>query len=401
MISQKQLQTIQQANKFINIAHGAVRSGKSVALNYLWIAYCKHGPPGELAMVGKTERTLKRNIIKPLSSMLGSDLKYNQGTGELYIGKRVCYVYGANDERSADKIQGATLAGALCDEISLYPQSFWEMLITRLSVPGAQLFGTTNPDSPYHYLKIDWLDNPAIDLFQIKYNIDDNPFLDGDYVHRLKTSFKGIFYKRYILGEWVLAEGVIYDMFSDENVVDNGAGQYTIIGVDYGISNPTVFLKLKFNDASKITVTDEYYYKSDKQKTDTELADAFDKFTAGEQIMAVYCDPSALSFITELKKRRYRIKDADNDVLSGISTVSTMFGNRNLFVAEKCENLRRELSVYSWDSKAQLKGEDKPLKEHDHAPDALRYAVYSHFKNYSAFPVVLSTSKRKNKYSDF
>jgi PBSX family phage terminase large subunit len=399
MLTAKQTEYLNCANSRLNILWGSVRSGKTFVQNLKWIHYCQTGPVGNLVLCGKTERTIKRNVIEPIKEILGNNAYTRQG--EFWIGKRKCDVVGVNDARAEEKIRGATLAGAGCDEISLYPESFFDMLRTRLSVPGAQLFGTSNPDSPYHWLKTQYLDNPDLDLYQSQFTLDDNAEnLDPAYIADLKNNTYGLFYRRYILGEWVLADGLVYDMF-DTQTSENSHGCKTIISVDYGIANPTCFLKIRFNDNHKIVVTDEYYYdyqKTGKQKTDSELAAGLTEFIGNDPITAVYIDPSALSFVNEVKKLRLRVKSVDNEVIPGIAFLSRMFGNRILWVSDKCNNTLRQLTTYSWDPKKQLQGIDAPIKKDDHAMDALRYGVYSHFKNYSPFPQVLSSPVRVNKY---
>jgi PBSX family phage terminase large subunit len=392
MITEKQVNFLKNCNKRINIRWGSVRSGKTFIQNLNWISYCKNGPVGNLVICGKTERTIKRNIIEPVKEILDKEAYTKQG--EFWIGNRKCDIVGANDERAEEKIRGATLAGAYCDEISLYPQSFFDMLDTRLSIPGAKLFGTTNPDSPHHWLKKNYLDNPNKSIYHAKFELNDNADnLDPIYLQDLKSKCSGLFYRRYILGEWVLAEGVVYDMFGKDCIVtETPQCNHTIIGIDYGIANPTCFVKIQFDDNEKVYVTDEYYYdykKNNKQKTDTELADDLIHFIGNDKV-TVYVDPSALSFIVELKKRRLRVKNADNNVLNGIAFISQYFHNKHLYIKKQCDILIKQLGIYSWDQKAQIQGIDKPLKIEDHACDAMRYAIYSHFQKYARIIIPFS-----------
>lgn len=405
MITKKQIEFLKNCNSRFNFLWGSVRSGKTFITNLKWIQYCKTAPEGNLLMSGKTERTLKRNVLDPIANILGNDFHY--GNGEVVIGGRKCDIVGVNDSRSEERIRGATLAGAYCDEISLYTENFFDMLATRLSVKGSQLFGTSNPDSPYHWFKTQYLDNTARDIYHIQFLLDDNiENLDPLFVKDLKDSYSGLFYKRFILGEWVLAEGLIYDMFNDDNIVkhDDRTYQHTIIGIDYGMSNPCVFLKIKFNDNQRVIISDEYYHEYKNQViTDSDLADDLLKFCEGDKITAVYVDPSAVSFINELKKRRFRVREADNSVLPGLAFCSQMFNKKHLLISEKCKETLKERSLYSWDTKSQLKGEDKPLKQHDHACDAFRYPVYTYFSKYSNFSKIVSgkAGGRLDKYAGY
>ena len=228
----KQLESVKLATARQNLWEGSVRSSKTVSSLVAWLKYVRTGPGGNLLMTGKTERTLKRNIIDPLTEMLGpSRCKYNQGAGEVMLCGRRVYVAGANDERAQDKIKGLTLAGAMVDEVSTIPQSFYQMLLSRLSIDGAQLFGTTNPEGPAHWLKKDYLDKASVwldhdctvkrdpdglDLARFSFRLADNPHLPPAYVESLRREFTGLWRKRLIEGLWVVAEGAVYDMFDEE-----------------------------------------------------------------------------------------------------------------------------------------------------------------------------------------
>ena len=385
--SRKGLDTITNSTARLNIWEGAVRSSKTICSIVRWLEYVKSGPPGDLLMAGKTERTLKRNILDPLQQIVGSSrFKYNRGTGEAHLFGRRIYIAGANDERAAGKIQGLTLAGAYGDELTLWPESFFKMLLSRLSVPGAKLFGTTNPDGPYHWLRTEYLDNKALDLRSWHFTLEDNPNLDPAYVAALKKEYAGLWYKRFILGLWVLAEGAIYDMW-DEGKHIKSAPPYLnrrIVAVDYGTTNPCTFGLYGFGAGPEVFLEREYWYDSKetgKQKTDSEYADDFMTWLGNVPVEAIYVDPSAASFIAELRGRGYIISEANNAVLDGIRFVSTMLSNGHFFIDPSCTHTKNEFASYVWDSKAQMKGEDKPLKRNDHCMDRNRYALFSHFGN--------------------
>lgn len=393
--SRKQLDVITNSTARLNILDGSVRSGKTIASLVAWIYFVQQGPPGELLMVGKTERTLKRNVLDPLEAMVGSrHYKLNKGTGELILFGRRVYLAGANDERAEGKIRGMTLVGAYGDEITLWPESFFTMLLSRLSVPGARFIGTTNPDSPYHWLNKDYLERVnKLNLKRWHFTLEDNLNLDPAFVDALKKEYTGLWYKRYILGLWVLAEGAIYDMWDEAKHV-RPAPQLKrfIVAVDYGTSNPCTFGLYGWNDSPKpvVYLTREYWYDSratGRQKTDAEYADDFKEWLGGIRPEAIYVDPSAASFIAELRKRGFRVRDADNDVIGGIRFVASMLTQERFFVDPSCKHTIAEFNSYVWDSKAQLKGEDKPLKQNDHAMDRNRYALYSHFKRMRMGPI--------------
>lgn len=400
LFSHKQLDVIANSTARINILDGSVRSGKTIASLVAWIMFVSEAPPGELLMVGKTERTLKRNILDVLEQIVGSRyFKYNLGAGEATLFGRRIYLVGANDLRSEGKIRGLTLAGAYGDEIALWPESFFTMLLSRLSVPGARFIGTTNPDSPYHWLKTSYLDRVGeLGLRRWHFSLEDNPNLDPAYVEALKKEYVGLWYKRFISGLWVQAEGAVYDMWDDAiYAVDEVPSQFTryYVGVDYGTSNPTVFLLIGQHE-DKIYVIDEYYWDSaerGRQKTDAEYSRDLREFIKGRYPQAIVIDPSATSFITQLRRDGVRmIRHANNSVLDGIRTVAAFLPQKRLFVyRERCSNLLREFTAYVWDPQAQKRGEDRPLKQNDHALDALRYVVHTVFGRLA--PGVLSKPK--------
>ena len=391
LFSEKQLDVIANSDARLNILDGSVRSGKTVSSIVAWIYFVKQAPPGELLMTGKTERTLKRNVLDPLVAMVGSrHCKLNKGTGELSLFGRRVYLAGANDERAEAKIRGMTLAGAYCDEITLYPESFFTMLLSRLSVPNARLIGTTNPDSPYHWLKINYLDREnELNLKHWHFTLDDNPNLDPAYVEALKKEYTGLWYKRFIQGLWVQAEGAVYDMWDEsKHVVSKVPHPHDcdrlIAGGDYGTSNPTT-MQLIGRHGGRWYVLREYYFDSKKaghQKTDAQYADDVEAWLGDvRDRVTIYLDPAAASFILQLRSRGLHVIEADNAVLDGIQLISRLLADDKLFVHESCIHLRREFASYVWDQKAQQRGEDKPLKKNDHALDAVRYALYTHLQN--------------------
>lgn len=390
-LTPKQINYLQNSNRRINIADGSVRSGKTVAANLRWMEYVVNsGPPGDYLMFGKTERTLKRNILSPMKSLLGNSFRINQGQGEVTLCDKKIYLCGASDERAADKIRGATLAGAYGDEISLAPESFVKMLLSRLSIKDAKLFGTTNPEGPYHWLKTSFIDRiNDLDMSLHHFKIEDNTFLDPKYVESLKKEYTGVFYKRYIEGLWVMAEGIIYDVF-DENkhvdkIVEPDTFQNYIVSCDYGTNNPCTFGLYGFDGQSPPAyLIKEYYYdsnaKNKRQKTDRQYANDMVKFIGDIPVNTIYVDPSALSFIVELKQLgKWTVKAAKNDVLDGIRFVSKLLSTGGYYVDESCLETIKGYQSYCWDPKAQERGEDKPLKINDHTADRDRYALFSHF----------------------
>lgn len=385
-LSARQKEYIAQSTRRLNVAEGAVRSGKTWATLYRFVQYLRDGPEGDLILIGNTERTIKRNIIGVLESLFGKGyVKYNKGEGEVRLFGRRIYIVGASDERSERKVRGMTVAGAYCDEITTYPESFWTMLLSRLSVKDAKLFGTTNPDSPYHWLKANYLDRESeLDMLRMRFLLEDNDALDPAYVAALKAEYTGLWYKRYILGLWVLAEGAVYDMWDEAKhvIATHPTARDYYVAIDYGTNNPTVF-GLFGVTGDRAWMEREYYYdstRSGRQKTDAQFSADLREWLGSVRPREIIVDPSALSFKTQLRHDGFpQVRDADNSVLDGIRTVATMLTAGRLHICADCRETVKEFSGYVWDAKAQERGEDKPLKQNDHGMDCLRYFAHTTF----------------------
>ena len=385
-LSEQQIRSIKGSNARLNIWEGSVRSGKTFSSILRFAIALREGPPGHAMIVGPTRDSIQRNVISEMCDLLSIPPPTPKSATMSLFGRTI-HLVGASDERAQRRIQGSTLALAYTDEITLLPQNFFRMLLSRLSVTGAQLFGTTNPDSPFHWLKTDFLDKPGLEISRFKFTLDDNPSLSQTYVDALKREYQGLWYQRYIEGHWVLADGTVYDFFDEQkHLIEIPPRPLSyIVGVDYGTVNPTVFLLVGINPQTwpNVWVEREYYYDSRKemrQKTDSEYAEDMIEFIKGKNVAAIYIDPSAASFRAELAKQGVDlVSDANNDVLNGIRHVSKMLSNGTCKVVASCKNLIREFGTYVWDSKAVSRGDDKPLKDHDHALDALRYALHTHF----------------------
>ncbi len=403
-------QSLIESTSRLNIWEGSVRSGKTIASILRWLHFVHAEAPanGELVISGKTSKAVERNILDPIINMLGPDKAWmNRGTGEFWLKDvlRPLHVISANDESAQEKIRGMTMAGMYGDEITLWPESFFKMALSRLSVRGAKFFGTTNPDSPYHWLKVDYLDRKAELnskrpnlLSSWHFKLEDNKSLDPDYIAALKLEYTGLWFKRFIEGLWVLAEGAVYDMWDEKlHVVDVqkklqedvDAGRrsrpkfrYYFTAADYGTNNPTTFGLFGHDGKPPVYLIREYFYDSSKsglQKTDSQYGQDFEDFVGPAWTGPIYVDPSALSFISELRHRGYRVSDAKNEVIPGIRFVASMLSQRLFFVDISCRATIQEFSSYVWDMKAQQRGEDKPLKQFDHTMDRTRYALYTHF----------------------
>lgn len=385
----KQLTSILDSDARINIWQGSVSSGKTIASLIRWIEFVSTAPKGNLLMVGKTERTLKRNVIDVLSDLLDGTGSFitRTGSGEIQIGSRNIYIVGANDERAEAKIRGLTLAGAYGDEVTLWGESFFSMLLSRLRVKDAKLFLTTNPDSPNHWLKKQFLDREhALDIKNFAFEIDDNHTLDPKYVQALKAEYSppsSLWYRRFINGEWVMAEGAVYDTFDRKiNVVSELPEMVDYyVGIDYGTTATFVALLIGEGKDNKLYVCKEYVWDSKtkmRQLTDAEYSKEVRQFIQGYDVRRIYVDPSATSFMTQLwRDDVLGVTPANNAVEDGIRTVHNLISSGKLLIHQSCGYTVEEIESYVWDSKQQDKGIDKPLKRNDHAVDALRYGVIS------------------------
>ena len=392
--SPKQLEFWREASHRWNFKVGATRSGKTY-MDYFLIPKRiveRKGKEGLTVILGNTRETLRRNIIMPMQSIYGTSRVSNIRSGDntaTMFGETV-YCLGADNISHADRIRGSSIKYCYGDEVATWNSEVFEMLKSRLDKSYSYFDGALNPQSPTHWLK-KFLDSNA-DIYQQKYTIVDNPFLDPAFVDNLCREYAGtVYYQRFILGEWTLAEGLIYPMYEDALKTPPDEKPDAVgLSIDYGTQN--AFAALLWGKYGGVWyLMREYYYSGRDtgiQKTDEEYADALDSFLLdltqpkeeGEEPMVTtynkirtVIDPSAASFIALLKKRgKYRVVPADNAVLDGIRETATCMKNGRIKINPECKNTVRELQGYVWDEKAD---EDKPVKENDHAADALRYWV--------------------------
>lgn len=385
--SPKQNQSFAEANHRFNIWVGAVSSGKTYASVERFIYDLKNAAQGDAMIIGVNRTSIQRNILTHLYKQMGFPCPTEKTSMSKLYGRNVWFV-GAPDVSAVSTIQGSTLALAYVDEATNLPEPFWRMLESRLRVPGAKLLATCNPEGPSHWLKKDYLDKPGLDLIHWQFSLDDNPSLDAAYKQQLKASYSGMWYRRYILGEWAMATGAIFDGWTEDNIFDKdfpSPSEYCA-ALDYGTVNPTAchIAAISPNMWPQIRIEKEYYFDSAKygrSKTDRELALDIKEFIGYTPITALYVDPAAASLKLELRNLDLPVIDANNDVLFGIKTVSQYISGKNLLVRKDCKNLIEQIQSYSWCPKAANQGEDKPIKKNDHACDSLRYLIASRFKN--------------------
>lgn len=379
------------------ICDGAIRSGKTLSVALSFIMWAMETFDSQIfGMCGKTIPAFRRNVwiwLNIALRFLGYQIEERRAENLILISKNnktnYFYIFSGNDESSAAVIQGSTLAGILFDEAPLMPENFVEMAVSRCSVDGSKFWFTCNPDHPEHWFKKNWIDNPKRNVLYFTFRLEDNLSLTKKIIERYKNMYFGVFFKRFILGLWVIAEGAIYDMFQDDNIYDfdlNNGNFRRYIAIDYGTSNPMVFLDV-YDDDKTYWVDREYYYESKItgiQKTDEQYADDLEAFIAKNPtipVTSIIIDPSAASFKILLKRRGLgKVKEADNDVLNGIRNVSTLFGKKLLMIRKRCTKTIGELRGYVWDEVKD--GIEKPTKTNDHACDALRYLIQTLWKIY-------------------
>ena len=379
------------------IADGAIRSGKTVSMSLSYVMWAMSKYDGQnFIMAGKTISSFKRNVLQNLKLMLTSrgyhwiyhisgefpnmlEVTRNGKTNYFYI-------FGGKDEGSQDLVQGITAAGAFFDEVALMPESFVNQATGRCSVEGATWWFNCNPGGPMHWFKLEWIDKRKKKrLLYLHFTMDDNLSLSEKVKAKYREMYAGVFYLRYIKGMWAVAEGLIYTMLTKENLYTNAERP---AGLKSTATNPCVFLEV-WDDGETLWIDREYRWDSrseearrsgNPQRTDSQYADDMEEFmgsTPEDQCMVVV-DPSAASFIAELRSRGVYVKPANNEVEDGIRVVGSLLAKRNIRInKENCKGLLGEMRSYVWDDKAAERGEEKPVKQKDHGPDALRYYCYT------------------------
>ena len=396
-LGEKQLQILQF--RFTDysylICDGAVRSGKTSLMMVSFVDDAMARFNGRrFGICGKTVDSATKNIVQPYMAMQYAQqsysFKWSRTDKTMTVSKgsvtNVFEVFGGKDESSYALIQGRTLAGCLIDEVVLQPRSFVDQAMIRCSVTGAKVWFSCNPAAPSHWFYTDWslkADKGEINAKHIHFVLRDNPGLSEETIQRYEQSFTGVFYQRYVLGEWVAAEGLVYPFFSagqdtylfhgDASHID---GQF-YVSIDYGTHNPCSMGLWVIHDGKALRIKESYFDSRAErvQRTDEEHYAELERLTKGYYIQAVVVDPSAASFIETIRRHgKYLVIPADNDVLNGIRCVASLMQAGLVTIHESCTASRREFGLYSWDDKAK---EDRVVKENDHAMDDIRYFCYT------------------------
>lgn len=395
------------------ICDGAVRSGKTFSMSLGFILWStKNFSKSSFAICGKTIKSVRRNVVKPLFDFLES-LEYltvkdfiSKGYFEVSMGKHKnrYYIFGGKDQSSGSLIQGVTLSGLLLDEVALMPRSFVEQAIARCSVEGSRLWFNCNPENPFHWFKKEWVDKAEQKgCHYVHFDLTDNPSLSPKIIKRYHSLYSGSFYERYVLGKWASAEGLVYPFFNPEkHVVENLPKSFSkfVMSIDYGTVNPTS-CGLWGKSGEVWYRVGEYYYDSKifgKLKTDEEHYEGILNLSKicenyGLSVSAICCDPSAASFMEVIRRHgKFPVIPAKNDVISGIRKVSDAISQGKIKFSNDCTDLLREFSLYRWDEKS---GHDAPIKENDHSMDDMRYFVTTFLNNTADDFFVLSVSRNR------
>lgn len=369
------------------LCDGAVRSGKTFCMGLSFFCWAMaEFDRRRFGICGTTRAAVERNILfetVPALEELGFEVEWQKAKGELKVRfgghENTFFLYGGRNEGSASLIQGVTLAGVLLDEAALMPRSFVEQACARCSVAGAKIWLNCNPEGPEHWLYREWVCRAEEkNLLHLRFTMEDNPSLSKRTRERYERMFSGTFYRRFVLGEWVAAEGLVYDFFREEMMCDapeDGLGNWRI-SCDYGTVNPTSFGLWGRKDGIWYRVK-EYYFDSrseGRQKTDREYVEDLRKLAGEREIERVIVDPSAASFIEALRRTGLKVQKADNRVLDGIRVTAERLKSGEIVICRGCDAALREFQLYRWDKKS---GTDSVIKEHDHAMDEIRYFAMS------------------------
>ena len=366
------------------ICDGAVRSGKTFCMGLSFFLWAQHDFNGrQFALCGKTVGALRRNLLTelvPCLRRIGMEVRENRSANTLtvvYAGHRNQFLlFGGKDASSAALIQGSTLAGLLLDETALMPRAFVEQAVARCSVRGSRLWFNCNPEGPEHWFYKEWIEKAeSRGALRLHFTMEDNPGLPPEIRQRYERLYTGVFYRRFVLGEWTAAQGLVYDFFDpDKDAAEVPDGPFSAwrVSVDYGTVNPLSMGLWGEKNGVWYRVEEVYYdsRREGRQKTDAEYAEMLEQLVAGRDIQRVIVDPSAASFIETLRRKGWQVMKADNDVADGIRVTADLLRQRRIVLCRPCRDCLREMALYCWDERS---GRDAPRKEHDHAMDEMRY----------------------------
>ena len=397
--SDKAKDFIRNSHAFINIAHGSVRSGKTIAATWRFLSHMALTDYDEFMISGKTRDTIERNVIRDLIRMIDGamDYKYRKFDNYIEIADKKVWLIGFSDEGATEKVRGMTVGGWYADELTSASKSTVEMAITRCSVDGAKMFWTMNPESPYHFIYTDYITNQELlDSGTVKtwhFNLDDNLHLSPKYVEELKRVNRKskVNYKRNILGQWVIAEGIIYDTFDEDVHVYDDHVEVDEINIccDYGVSTVTTFgvmgIKKDVKQGNSYYLMEETYYDAQQKGVAQSDSDRVEdilrlqtKWGLGRK-NTLYLPHDAASLKAQCRKDkriRMKVRTYAPNTFRDINQIQDLFNDNRFHIHRSCKNSITQAQTYCWDTKAQQRGEDKPLKVDDHCPDMWRGGIF-------------------------
>jgi PBSX family phage terminase large subunit len=409
LLSDKAYDFFINSNAFINIAHGSVRSSKTITASMRFIQYIMTSPHKKFLITGRTRDTIKRNVIDDMLMMLEGeiDYTYHQFDGVLKIGENTVYIVGLSDEGATSRVQGLTVGGWYGDELAVCPESAVKMCISRCSLPDSKIFWTLNPDTPYHYLYKEYITNDELKEKGIvkvwHFNLDDNIHLTEEYKDNLKELYSAseVQYKRYILGLWVIAEGIIYTGFNTkDNVFREVPERIDEINIssDYGVSHATVFsvIGIQYNETgNKYYLLEESYHSGDESgiyQTDSERVEDILRLQNKYNPRTLFLSHDASSLMVECQKDSritMELIKYSPDVYEDINTINNLFKQNRFLIHESCVNTIQQLQTYAWNAKAAARGKEEPLKLDDDCVDAFRGGICGVMKRKTASAAII------------
>lgn len=392
-ISRKQREYMDSANHRWNFKTGATRAGKThIDCTFVIPKRIRDriGKDGLTVILGVTKSTIERNVLEPMRNLYGSDL-----VGEINSRNR-CYLFGewvyclgAEKVSQVSKIRGSSIKYCYGDEVADWSPEVFDLLKSRLDKSYSCFDGALNPQGPNHWLK-KFLESDA-DIYCQKYTIFDNPFLNEEFVRNLCNEYSGsVYYKRYILGEWAIAEGLVYGMFEKEKNVFHGATPYResssyYLTIDYGTMNPFAVGLMELQNNGVVRQIREAHYSG---RTEGKTADnekyyqILQEIAEGYPITSVVIDPSAAGMKATIRKYgEFTCTDGNNDISNGIQEVTKYINAGYLLIHDSCKESLKEFESYAWDDKVLDK--DEVIKENDHHMDAIRYFIYTIARRYN------------------
>lgn len=361
------------------IADGAIRSGKTIACICSFLMWSMSTFTGQnFIIAGKTIGTLRKNVISPMLDILtawGVEYYYNRSENYILIGTNTYYCYDANNESSQDKIQGLTAAGAYADEVALFPRSFTDQMVGRCSVEGRKIFLNCNPGTKNHYINTEYIQKAKEkNVYHLHFVMRDNLTLSEDILNQYESMFDGIFYRRYIKGEWCAAEGLCYPSFANDEssfIVDDEWLQehpimYGTVGVDFGgTKSGHAFCFAGFTSGYKEMVLIRDYYRKeriDPTQLEVDFIDFIKSLQAKYPLYECYCDSAEQTLIAGLESAAIKanvginiinaIKSPIND---RIAFTNSMMAQGRFFIHERCKATIDALESAVYDDKQETK----------------------------------------------